>query len=58
MSPVEHLHSKDRILSVKEDNELLFKQFSQKPYCSHLLEAEPPPRNIKRSFLDYVDDIE
>ena len=25
--------------------------------CSRLLEAEPPPRNIKRSFLDYVDDI-
>ena len=24
--------------------------------CSRLLEAEPPPRNIKRSFLDYVDD--
>ena len=26
--------------------------------CSRLIEAEPPPRSIKRSLLDYVDDIE
>ena len=51
------------MLPVKEHNEPPSKQFqlgcfAQKPPCSRLLEAEPPLRNIKKSFLDYFDDIE
>ncbi|XP_069963874.1 uncharacterized protein [Bactrocera oleae] len=62
MSPIEHLHSEAPMLPVKEHNELLSEQFLPECFrrnhpCSRLLEAEPPPRNIKRSFLDYVDDI-
>ncbi|XP_049316536.1 uncharacterized protein LOC125779305 [Bactrocera dorsalis] len=62
MSPIEHLHSETRMLPVKEHNELLSRQFllgcfRRNHPCSHLLGAEPPPRSIKRSFLDYVDDV-
>nr|XP_036217164.1 uncharacterized protein LOC106619600 [Bactrocera oleae] len=44
------------------NNEHLSKQFllgycRRNNPCSRLLEEEPPPRNIKRSFFDYVDDI-
>ncbi|XP_049308657.1 uncharacterized protein LOC125777615 [Bactrocera dorsalis] len=57
------LLSETRKLPVKEHNELLSRQFllgcfRRNHPCSHLLRAEPPPRSIKRSFLDYVDDIE
>ncbi|XP_049316938.1 uncharacterized protein LOC125779709 [Bactrocera dorsalis] len=62
-SSIEPLHSETRMLPVKEHNLLLSRQFllgcfRRNHPCSHLLGAEPPPRSIKRSFLDYVDDIE
>nr|XP_036232711.1 uncharacterized protein LOC118683639 [Bactrocera oleae] len=62
MFPIEQLHCGARMLPVKEHNELLFKQFllgyfRRNHTCNRLLEAEPPPKKIKRSFLDYVDDI-
>ena len=56
MSPIEHVHRQARMLPVKEHNELLSKQFllgcfRRNHPCSRLLEAEPPPRNIKRSLI-------
>ena len=63
MSSVAHLHSGARMLPAKEHKDLLSKQFLLERFrrnysCSRLLEAESPPRNIKRSFHGYVDDIE
>lgn len=51
------------MLPVREHNALIFKQFllgcfRRNHPCSCLLEAESPPRNNKRSLLDYVDDTE
>ncbi|XP_039947719.1 uncharacterized protein LOC120766355, partial [Bactrocera tryoni] len=62
MSPIEHLHSDALMLPVKEHNELLSKQlllgcFYRNHLRSHLLGTEPPHKNIKRSFLNYDDDI-
>ncbi|XP_054088079.1 uncharacterized protein LOC128922244 [Zeugodacus cucurbitae] len=62
MSPMTHLNSEAIMLPIKEHNELLTKQFllgcfRRNHPCSHLLEAEPPPRCIKRSLLQYVDEL-
>lgn len=63
ISPIEHLYNEICMLPVREHNALIFKQFllgwfRRNHPCSCLLEAEPPPRNNKRSLLDYVDDTE
>ncbi|XP_054727439.1 uncharacterized protein LOC129237065 [Anastrepha obliqua] len=62
MSPIQHLHDEANMLPVKEHNKMLGKQFllgcQRRPHpCRHLLEPEPPPRHIRRHFLNYVDEI-
>lgn len=44
------------MISIKEHNRLLSKQFLLKVIFSHLLVAKPPIRNIKRTCLQYADD--
>lgn len=58
MSPIEHL-------SVKQHHALLSKQFllgcfvkSHSCSCSHMLVAEPPPWNIKRTLLQYFNEVQ
>lgn len=54
MSPIKHLHSETCMLPVKLHN---VERFRWNHPCSHLFGAEQPPRNLKRTYPQLLDNI-
>lgn len=60
MSGIEHLHNEACIFPIRGHNQLLSEQFllgcfRRNHSFTHFLRAEPPPRKVKRTFVEYVD---